>query len=140
MGNHWGHGMPSGWFDLPSIFGLVSGAGPESAQSAFRTKSKQSPARPVLKRFFLSHMFGTAVATWLMTPKLIHAIVPVPQLRAEGRRAFPLRETRLLQQRGNPLIPQRRTRGSTPGPFASNLTFTPLSVHTTHFNFPVVGY
>jgi hypothetical protein len=70
------------------------------------------------------------MATCLMTPKfiLIHATVPVPQLRAEGRKAFLPRETRLLQQRGNLLIPQRRTRGFMPGPFANNLILTPLSV------------
>jgi hypothetical protein len=140
VGNHWGHGMPSGLFAFSSIYGSVSGAGPESAQSAFRTKGKQTPARPVLKQFFLPHTFGTAMVTCLMTPKVIHATVPVPQPRAEGSRAwaFPRGETRVLRQRGNPL-PQRRTRGSMPGPFANNFMFTPLSVHTTHFNFPVVG-
>ena len=84
-------------------------------------------------------MFGTAMVTCQMTPKPIRATVPVPQLRAEGHRAFPLRETRLLQQRGNPLVPQRRIRGSMPGPFANNLMFAPLSVRATHFNFPVAG-
>jgi hypothetical protein len=75
------------------------------------------------------------MVTCLMTLKLIRAAVPVPQLRAEGHRAFPPRETRMLQQRRKPLVPQRRTRGFMPGPF---VMFTPLSVHTTHFNFPVV--
>ena len=69
-----------------------------------------------------------------MTPKLIliqhtHATVPVPQFRAEGHKAFLPRETRrILRQRGNPLIPPRRTRGSMLGPFVNNLMFTPLSV------------
>jgi len=73
------------------------------------------------------------MATCLMTPKLIRATVPVPQLRAEDHRAFPLRETRVLPQRGNPLIPQRRTRGSMPGPFANN--FDVYSSKRAHHTF-----
>lgn len=63
VGNHWGHGTPSGLFASRSIFGSASGAGPASAQSAFRTKSKQlrpgPPARPetVLPSFLTRSAF-----------------------------------------------------------------------------------
>ena len=107
-----------------------------------RKVSNSGPAHPSQKQFFLpsSHVLRSAVmATCPMTPKLAHATIPFPQLRAEDRRAFPPRETRLLQQRGNLLIPQRRIREFMLGPFANALMFIHLSVHTTHFNFSVVG-
>ena len=64
-----------------------------------------------------------------LRPIRIRATAQVPQARAEGRKAFPLRETRVLQQRGSPLILQRRTRGFMPGLFVNDLMYIPLSVY-----------
>ena len=137
-------GCPLGCSPFPRCLAQYLALVPRAHKAHSGRKVSNTPVRPVPNQFFLPHitclthhMFDTAMAPCLMTPKLIHATVPVPQPRAEGSMAFPLREARVLRQRGNP-PPQRRTRGSMPGPFANNLMFTPLSVHTTHFNSPVV--
>jgi hypothetical protein len=144
VGNRWGHGMPSGSFASSSMFGSVSGAGPESAASAFRTKSKQTPARPVLKQFFLSHSH------------VRHSNGNVPNDAETHPRNRPSPTTPGGRTQG--VSAQRNTSASasaegqspnTPTPYpriyarsvcyCNNLMFTPLSVHTTHFNFHVVG-
>ena len=121
-------GCPLGYSPFPRYLAQYLALVPRAHKAySGRKVSNSDPARP-----------GTAhilTATCLMTPRPIHAHVTaqVPQVRQEGRKGFPPRETRVLQQRGSPLIPQRRTRGFMPGLFANDLMLIPLSVHFLSF-------
>ena len=125
-------GCPLGRSPIPRYLAQHLALVPRAHKAHSGRKVSNLSARPVLNRFFpSSHTFDTAMATCLMTLKLIHATVPVPRLRAEGRRGFLFRETRMLRQRGNLLIPQRLTREFMLGPFC---TITcPLSAHIAYF-------
>ena len=133
--------MPSGSYVSPSKSGSAYGGGPASAQSASRTKGRHLRPNPSALHPYTP---CTALAMRIMMGRPRHAPIRIPYLQVEEDTGPPPKETRVIHPRVHRKLPQRRIRGSMPGPCCTSLGFFFPSERAHRslrgFDDPPIGY